>query len=265
MITHTAGLLSIGWDRDLVDDLTRVGAEQDATLYMVLLAAYQATLARHSGQVDFAIGSPSAGRVRPELDGVVGPFVNMLPMRARLAGDPTFRQIVDRVKETSLLAFEHQEFPLVEMIVDQDLKRDTSRAAIFQTTFALQNYDVRRNPTAEPRERPSVPRVENFRTRTRASASTCPSSPRRTTTGSPASSCTATTCGTTPRSWASPAISSCWPERWQPTRRSRCPCFHRTARPPVDRPERPRDWWVPPSPRVRVQRNVLDRPPMDRP
>ncbi len=128
-------------DNALVTGLTELGRTHRATLFMTLLAGYCALLGRYSGQTDFAVGSPVAGRSHPDLDGVIGMFVNMLPLRAELAGDPTGAGLVERTRETVFAALDHQEVPFEKVINDLGVVRDVSRPALFQAMFVLQNYD----------------------------------------------------------------------------------------------------------------------------
>ncbi|WBB76878.1 amino acid adenylation domain-containing protein [Micromonospora sp. WMMD1128] len=114
------------------------------TLFMTLLAAYQVLLARHAGQDDFAVGASVAGRAAPELEDVVGMFVNMLPLRADLAGDPTFTELLARTRRTVLDGFEHAEVPFAKVVHELGLPRDVSRSPVFQTMFVLQNYEMGR-------------------------------------------------------------------------------------------------------------------------
>ncbi|WP_377271350.1 amino acid adenylation domain-containing protein [Peterkaempfera sp. SMS 1(5)a] len=147
VLTFDGAAHSFRWDRGLTDRINALARSCGASTYMVLLAAYQVLLSRHSGMRDFAIGSPVAGRLHRELEGVVGAFVNMLPIRTRLADDPTFGQLVRQVRERTLDAYAHQEVPFEQMVADLSVVRDVSRSAVFQTTFAFQNYGDR---TAEP-------------------------------------------------------------------------------------------------------------------
>ncbi|GAA2748108.1 amino acid adenylation domain-containing protein [Kitasatospora cinereorecta] len=134
--------------------------EHAATPYMVLLAAFQLLLARVSGQRDFAVGTPVAGRSRPELDDVVGVFVNMLAMRADLAGEPGFAELLEAVRGHALDAFGHQELPFEQVVTALDPVRDVSRSAVFQVLFALQNYAPAR--TAADGGGPDAVAVEPF-------------------------------------------------------------------------------------------------------
>ena len=139
-------------DRELTDGIARLGRAHSATQFMTLLAAYQVLLSRYSGQDDFAVGSSSAGRPLPELEGVVGMFVNMLPLRAQLAGDPTFAELLERTRATVLDAFEHQDVPFERLVNALGVPRDVSRSPVFQAMFVLQNYEMGRFVADDPGE-----------------------------------------------------------------------------------------------------------------
>ena len=130
----------MAFDAGLTEDLRRLGREHGATLYMTLLAAYAAVLARHSRQDDFAIGSPTAGRPHGELEPLVGMFVNLLTMRVDCGGDPTFVELLTRVREGTLDAYAHQDLPFEQLINELNHTRDVGRSALFQVAFAMQNY-----------------------------------------------------------------------------------------------------------------------------
>ncbi|HEX2079484.1 MAG TPA: amino acid adenylation domain-containing protein, partial [Longimicrobium sp.] len=112
---------------------------EGATLYMVLLAAWSAVLHRWSGQEDVVVGSPVAGRGLPEVEGLVGLFVNSLAMRTDLSGDPAFRALLARVREGTLQAYAHQEVPFEELVQEMGVARSLSHAPVFQVMFGLQN------------------------------------------------------------------------------------------------------------------------------
>ncbi|MER7705094.1 amino acid adenylation domain-containing protein [Kitasatospora sp. NPDC097605] len=131
-------------DRALLDRLTELGKRHDATVHMVLLAAFQTLLARFSGQRDFAVGSPVAGRPEPELEPLVGMFVNVLALPARLEGDPSFGELLRRTRDTCLEAYAHQELPFAQLVTELKVPRDVSRPPVFQTVLAVQNYAVQR-------------------------------------------------------------------------------------------------------------------------
>lgn len=124
---------------ELVAEVAALARSERATLYMVMLAALQVLLGRYGRQDDFVVGSPIAGRDRGEIQGLLGLFVGMLPMRADLRGDPTFRELVARVKQTALEAYAHAELPF-EILVDRlEVPRDLSHHPVFQVLFGLQN------------------------------------------------------------------------------------------------------------------------------
>ncbi|WP_436499027.1 non-ribosomal peptide synthetase/MFS transporter [Actinokineospora sp. HUAS TT18] len=131
---------SLGFRVPLADKVRTLATDCGATPYMVLLAAFQVLLSRHSGQTDFAVGSPVAGRSVPELERLVGLFVNLVPMRADLADDPDFAALVTRTRDTALDAWTHQDLPFERLVRDLDVDRDPSRPPIFQVVFAVQNY-----------------------------------------------------------------------------------------------------------------------------
>jgi amino acid adenylation domain-containing protein len=112
---------------------------EGATVFMTLLAAFNVVLSRWSGQQEVVVGSPMAGRTRPELEGVVGFFINTLPLRTDLSGDPSFRALVARVRAATMGAYAHQELPFERLVDDLKVERDPSRNPLFQVTFVLQN------------------------------------------------------------------------------------------------------------------------------
>ncbi len=124
---------------ELTRHMEALGRREGATLFMVLLAAFQALLARTSGQDDFAVGSPVAGRNRVETEGLIGFFVNTLVLRGNLAGAPTFRELLGRVREIALAAWLHQDVPFERLVEELAPERDRSRPPIFQVVLALQN------------------------------------------------------------------------------------------------------------------------------
>ncbi|MFJ6198025.1 amino acid adenylation domain-containing protein [Micromonospora sp. NPDC092111] len=122
---------------ELVAGLERLGRAHGATLYMSLLAAFEALLGRCAGQVDFGVGTPVAGRSRPEVENVVGFFVNTLVMRADLTGDPSFAELLGRVRADALGAYEHQDVPFERVVDEVASDRDLHRTPLFQAMFSL--------------------------------------------------------------------------------------------------------------------------------
>ncbi|ARI53936.1 non-ribosomal peptide synthetase [Streptomyces sp. S8] len=135
-------------DGELLERLTALGKAQGATVHMVLLAAFQVVLSRFAGQRDFAVGSPVAGRPEPELEGLIGMFVNVLALRARLDGDPAFTELVGRTRETCLEAYAHQELPFAQLVSELNVERDVTRSPVFQAVLAIQNYASAADATA---------------------------------------------------------------------------------------------------------------------
>jgi non-ribosomal peptide synthetase component F len=120
-------------------ELSVLGRSEGATLFMTALAAFLVLLHRHSAQHDFVVGTPVAGRTRPELEEIVGPFFNTLPLRCDLSGNPSFREIVRRVRVTALEAFEHQDAPLSKIVEAVQPQRRANRSPLFQVLFVVQN------------------------------------------------------------------------------------------------------------------------------
>ncbi|GII00832.1 non-ribosomal peptide synthetase [Planobispora takensis] len=123
--------------------LEEVGRERGATLFMVLLAAYQVLLARHTGQDDLLVGSPYAGRDRPELEPIVGCFTTMLVLRGDLSGDPAFTELLGRTRRDVLDAMTHQEVPLERLATELGVQRDLTRTPLFETMAVLHNQGGR--------------------------------------------------------------------------------------------------------------------------
>ncbi len=120
-------------------ELRGFARREKATPYMVFLAAFSVLLARYSGQRNIVVGSPFAGRGVPELETLVGCFVNMLVMRTDVSDDPTFRDLLQRVKEATLSAYENQDVPLERVVEALQPHRDLSRQPLFQVALILLN------------------------------------------------------------------------------------------------------------------------------
>ncbi|MCX4744348.1 amino acid adenylation domain-containing protein [Kitasatospora sp. NBC_01287] len=124
---------------ELAARLRATATESGASLFMVLLATFQLLLAKYSRQHDITVGTPIAGRNRAEIEDMIGFFVNTLVIRTDLSGDPTFTELLDRVKETALGAYDHQDLPFERLVEELAPDRDPARNPLFQTAFALQN------------------------------------------------------------------------------------------------------------------------------
>jgi amino acid adenylation domain-containing protein len=124
---------------ELSRQVRQLSRQQGATLFMTLLAAFQVLLYRYTGQTDLVVGTPIAGRARRELEGLIGFFVNTLVLRVDLSGEPSFRQLLGRVREVALEAYSHQELPFEKLVEELQPERDVSRNPLFQVMFILQN------------------------------------------------------------------------------------------------------------------------------
>jgi len=123
---------------ELRDGLVQLSQEEGVTLYMTLLAAFQVLLHRYSGQEDICVGSPIAGRMQQDVEGLVGFFINTLALRSEVKGELSFEELLRQVKEVTLAAYRHQEVPF-EKVVDAVVEeRDLSRSFLFQAMFTLQ-------------------------------------------------------------------------------------------------------------------------------
>jgi amino acid adenylation domain-containing protein len=141
------GRLRMKLSKILTNELLALSRSEDVTLYMALLAAFNVLLGAYSGQRDILVGTPIANRDRVETEGVIGFFINTIVMRADLSGDPTFRELLGRVRETALNAYAHQDLPFEKLVEELKPARDINRNPIFQVTFGLHTIS---GPTATP-------------------------------------------------------------------------------------------------------------------
>lgn len=125
--------------QELTESLRELGESQNATLFMTLLAAFEVLLFRHTGQDDIVVGVPITGRNNPELANLIGFFINSLPVRTDLSGNPTFRELLGRVREAALGAYEHQDLPFEKLVDVSQPERDTSYSPLFQVMCHLDN------------------------------------------------------------------------------------------------------------------------------
>ena len=120
----------------------RLARETGATPFMVLLAAFELVLGRWSGQDDLVIGAPVTNRPSRELEAVVGPFLNSVALRTSLAGNPTFRELLARVRETAVGAYQHADVPFEKVLEAIQPERDLSRTPVFQLFFNMLNFPL---------------------------------------------------------------------------------------------------------------------------
>ncbi|RKH04264.1 amino acid adenylation domain-containing protein [Corallococcus sp. CA053C] len=140
--TFHGAYLQVALPLALSSALVALGQREGTTLFMTLLAGFQALLARYSGQEDLVVGSPISGRNRREVEGLIGFFVNTLALRADVSGSRSFRQLLRRVRESCLGAFAHQDLPFEQLVDALKPPRDLSRAPLVQTLFVLQQASM---------------------------------------------------------------------------------------------------------------------------
>ena len=130
--THAGARVVRPLSEDLTRSLTAISRHEGATLFMTLLAGFQTLLHRYSGQNDIIVGSPISNRPRSETENLIGFFLNNLALRTDLSGDPTFREVLSRVRRTALDAYANQDIPFEKLLEELRPERDLSRTSIFQ-------------------------------------------------------------------------------------------------------------------------------------
>ncbi|EGK86184.1 amino acid adenylation domain protein [Microcoleus vaginatus FGP-2] len=137
--TYQGGYQSLELPNNLTQALKALSQQERVTLFMTLLAAFQTFLYRYTGQEDIIVGTPIAGRNQVEAEGLIGFFVNTLALRTYLSGNPTFQELLGRVREVALGAYAHQDLPFEKLVEELQPERDRSRTPLFQVMFVLQN------------------------------------------------------------------------------------------------------------------------------
>lgn len=133
--TYTIRILSPA----VTASLNELSRREGVTLFMTLLAAFQTLLSRYTRQEDIVVGTPIANRTRAETEALIGFFTNTLIMRTNLAGDPTFRELLARVRQVALSAYAHQDLPFEKLVEELNPVRDVSHTPIFQVLFVMQS------------------------------------------------------------------------------------------------------------------------------
>src|SRR5581483_8468746 len=139
MQTYNGANVILPISKELTQALHKLSRDESVTLFMTLLAAFQVLLFRYSGQEDIVVGIPIANRTRPELEQLIGFFANTLALRTNLSGNPTFRELLTKVKEVALGAYANQDMPFEKLVEELRPERSLSHNPIFQVLFSLQN------------------------------------------------------------------------------------------------------------------------------
>ena len=137
--TFRGAKYSIALAPSLLASLKELGRAEGVTLFMLTLAAFETLLYRYTWQEDVIVGSPIANRNRPETEGLIGFFVNTLVLRSSLGGNPPFRELLGRVRETTLGAYAHQDLPFDQLVDALQARRGMQKQPFFQVFFALNN------------------------------------------------------------------------------------------------------------------------------
>jgi Condensation domain len=139
MQTFRGAAEQVALPKELTDELRALSRRENATLFMTLLAVFKVLLHRSSGQSDIVVGTDVANRCRLDIEGLIGFFVNTSVLRTRLSGNPTFRELLHRVREVALGAYEHQDLPFEKLVEELRPARSLSHHPLFQVMLVLHN------------------------------------------------------------------------------------------------------------------------------
>ena len=139
--SHQSGQATLELSASLSQALRHLSQQEDATLFMTLLAAFKLLLYRQTGLEDIIVGSPIAGRNRAETENLIGVFLNTLVLRTDLSGNPSFRELIQRVKRVAIDSYTHQDVPFEKLLIELQPERDLSRTPLFQVFFNMLNLE----------------------------------------------------------------------------------------------------------------------------
>ncbi len=149
MQTFSGNVYTFELPKDLFHALQKMSQGDGASLFMTLLAALKALLFRYTRQEDIIVGSPIANRNRPEVEGLIGFFVNTLVLRTDLGGNPTFRELLLRVRKVAFDAYEHQDLPFEKLVEEIQPERNLSTTPFFQTMLILHKPQTEKGQTSQ--------------------------------------------------------------------------------------------------------------------
>ncbi|MFC5743622.1 non-ribosomal peptide synthetase [Dyella tabacisoli] len=144
MTSFKGAKLALTLSKPLTERLRQRAQAEQATLYMVLLAAFQLLLSKLTGQSDIVVGSPVAGRTHRQMEGLIGFFVNTLVMRTQVRSQSSLKELLEQVKEVTMGAYAHQDLPFEKLVAELQPERDLSRHPLFQVSLTLQNLPAAR-------------------------------------------------------------------------------------------------------------------------
>jgi amino acid adenylation domain-containing protein len=136
---HKGATQTYFMQEEIKEGIQRLSRAEGATMYMALMAAFSILLHRYSGQEEMVIGTSVAGRTRAETEGLIGIFINMLPIRVDLRGIPTYREVLERVREVTVRGYAYQDVPIEMIIKEVGVERRAGETPLFQVVFGLQN------------------------------------------------------------------------------------------------------------------------------
>src|SRR6185503_3377307 len=137
--TYSGASMFVALNERLCEQIMALARQEEATTFMFLLAAFDVLLYRYSGQTDFIVGTPVAGRTHNEFAGMIGFFVNTLALRARINAEMSFRELLKQVRQVSLDSYVHQDMPFDKIVEELAPERMASHTPLFQVMFAFQN------------------------------------------------------------------------------------------------------------------------------
>lgn len=140
--THDGNSISFQINREMMKELKELGKEAKTTLHTILLAAYYIFLYKYTGQEDIIVGLPLAGRSHEDLMGIIGVFVNTLPVRNHLNGEFTIAEFLENVKNNTSTAYENQDYPLELLISKLNIDRNANRSPLIDTVFVMQDASL---------------------------------------------------------------------------------------------------------------------------